>query len=230
MLAKIGKKIKRAYKLADNNQGVALVVVMVIGAVIMAFCLSMLLVTYTLFAQTSRKTTQLRCKMLAQSYSDVLNEEFKKETSDSELQTYLCEQIRDKKWIAKDSEADSGLSGTTEKLELVVDQSGSNVAYGYTISTTFSYEEGDDLDEDDDEIGDIDDDDDEEEQESGDPGPGPGSNPDDPASEDPVGGIYQVTAVIKCARGDGTGKDPQIYTIERQYTLTVKAEEGDDHD
>lgn len=202
---KIREKIKRAYKLADNNQGVAMVVVMVISAVIMAFCLSMLLVSYTLFAQTSRKTTQLRCKLLAQSYSDVLNEEFKKETSDSELQKYLCEQILAKKWIAKGSEADSGLSGTIEKLELVVDQNESNVAYGYTISTTFSYE---------------DEEDDEEEPPVNNPGLQPGL---DPTPVDSVGGIYEVTAVIKCSRGDGKGRDPQVYTIERQYTLSVSA-------
>lgn len=219
-MQKVISRLKRAYKLADNNQGVALVVVMIIGAVVMAFCLSMLLVAYTFFAQTSRQTTQLRCRILAQSYSEVLGEEFNKKSEDSELLQYLGENIREKKWIAVDSEADSDMTGTTEELVLAVDQSTSNIAVGYTITTTFTYEDSDDAD-DDNESGIIDDDDEDTKE------PSEGEESSNPENPEDVGGTYLVTAVIKCVRGNDNDRDVQEYTIERQFTLNVLAKSGE---
>jgi len=219
-MQKVFRKIKNAYRLADNNQGVALVVVAIIGAVIMAFCLSMLLVSYTLFAQTSRQTTQLRCRLLAQSYSEVLGEEFNKKSDESELLQYLGDKIRKKEWIAVDSEADSDMTGTTDKLVLSVDQSSSNVAAGYTITTSFTYEDNEDTD---DESGDGTPDEDDEDTKE----PAEGESPVTPDEPEEAGGTYLVTAFIKCTRGNGEGRDVQEYTIERQFTLNVSAKSGE---
>ena len=70
------RKFQKKQNILRNNQsGVAMIMVLIVGAVILVFCLSLLLVTYSLFAQTSRQTTRLQCKMMAQSFSESLKEE-----------------------------------------------------------------------------------------------------------------------------------------------------------
>lgn len=59
-----------------------MITALVVGIVIFAFCLSTLLVSYTLFAQVSRTQIQLGCKNMAQTTSEVLLEELKNDNSE----------------------------------------------------------------------------------------------------------------------------------------------------
>lgn len=211
-------RLKKAWKQCNNNDGVAMVVALVVGVVIMVFCLSMLLVTYTLFAQTSRQTTQLQCKLLAQSYSEALDKEFKKKTEDSELQKYLGEMIKDGTWISADDDVEEIPPGSFREVSMEIDQSDSNVAVGYSIVTTFSYESNESED-DEGLIPGTDDDDQDDTDNPTDPDP---SGPDEPPA--PTGGSYIVHATIQCTRGDGNDRDVQSYLLESQYLVSVSVD------
>lgn len=210
-------RLKKAWKQCNNNDGVAMVVALVVGVVIMVFCLSMLLVTYTLFAQTSRQTTQLQCKLLAQSYSEALDKEFSKKAEDSELQKYLADMIKDGSWMSEDDDSEEAGPGSYSEVTMEIDQSASNVAVGYTIVTTFTYENND-SEEDDEPLPGTDDDD--QDDTGNDPETDP-TNPDEPTQ---VGGSYIVHAVIQCMRGDGNGRDVQSYLLESQYVVSVSSD------
>lgn len=84
---------KKISKILANNKGSAMITALVVGIIVFAFCLSMLLVAYTLFAQTSRTEVQLGCKNIAQSTA----EELRMEISDksSELYNFLKNEYPD---------------------------------------------------------------------------------------------------------------------------------------
>ena len=56
-------------KQLNKNAGSAMIVALVVCVVVMTMCLMLLLVTYTLFSQTSRQNTQMQCKQMAQSFA-----------------------------------------------------------------------------------------------------------------------------------------------------------------
>ena len=64
-----------------------MITALVVGIIVFAFCLSMLLVAYTLFAQQSRNQVLLGCKTLACSTAEELEAEAA--DSSSELSKYL---------------------------------------------------------------------------------------------------------------------------------------------
>lgn len=103
-------------RVLNNNRGSAMITALVVGLVILAFCLSMLLVSYTLFAQTSRQNTQLQCKNIAQSFSEELKSELE-DGKNAELTEYLKSEIG-----AKLDEAKADLEpGSTEIPVATVD-------------------------------------------------------------------------------------------------------------
>jgi hypothetical protein len=51
----------------QQNQGVAMIVAMVVGVVLMVFALSLLLISYTLFSSAVRQSSQTKCRELAKS-------------------------------------------------------------------------------------------------------------------------------------------------------------------
>ncbi len=79
--------LHRLKQISRDNSGVAMIVAMIVGVVVMVFCLSLLLVTYTFYAQTIKTTTNEQCKMLAQSFSETLGEDLK--NPDSDICQYL---------------------------------------------------------------------------------------------------------------------------------------------
>jgi hypothetical protein len=59
----------------EKNQGVAMIVAVIAGMVLMVFTLSLLLVSYTLFSSVAAKSTQSQCAELAKSVSQELRQE-----------------------------------------------------------------------------------------------------------------------------------------------------------
>ena len=87
----MNNKSRKKGILIGNNQGSAMITALVVGVVVAGFCLSTLLVTYTLYAQTSRQTWQLRCRSIAQSFADNIELEF--DDKESELYQDIVSQL-----------------------------------------------------------------------------------------------------------------------------------------
>lgn len=205
----------------SDNSGVAMLTVLIVGVVVTVFCLSLLLVSYTLFSQTSRKTTQLECKILAQSTAETLGKEL--QNSDSELAAYLSNQIKDGYWISEDeynSSDDIPQQGVVSELVLKLDAGQALKNYNVYVTLTYNLNVVDDEGE-----GDGDEDDDQDEDLSG--GKPSGNNPENSgylnnsnasSNDNPPGnGTYSIKASIKCIRGSEEDRDAQSYTIETVY-------------
>lgn len=227
-------------KLHKDDSGVAMIVALIVSVVVMVFCLSLLLVAYTLFSQTNRNNIQLQCKFLAQSYAEDLKEEM--EDTDSDMVKYLQYKMTDTAsaygvWISTDASAEEReeytLKGvkTYEELNLEVD------AEGYHIYLTVTHKPLAGTDEDDD----TDNPDDEYEGTAGqDPGgsSSAGQNTEDnrengSAGQDPGGngsagagsgkaahstGKEQITVKMQCVRGEDKDRGDS-YTIEEEYVI-----------
>ena len=199
----------------NSNAGVAMVTVLIVSAIVMVFCLSLLLVTYTLFAQTSRQVAQLQCKLLAQSMFETLGEEL--ENPDSELTKYLGDQIKDGYWISQNAPAAEAENPAAEDAieELLLDLDDGEALGEYQISVTLTYS----LNlADDDGSSEGDEKDDQDPDSSGQEGELPEGNPNEEGKQTEAGnGSYAVKASICCMRGDGKDRDAQSYTVEAEY-------------
>lgn len=202
-------------KKQQNNSGVAMIFAVIVGVVVMVFCLSLLLVTYTLYAQASRQTTRTQCKVFAQSFQ----ENFEQELTDtgSSLNQYLADCINDGEWISEEEAAvtPAGEMGTRVS-ELKLDMS-QDVVSSYKVTVVLSYG----INETDDEEGTTEDDEDDQDDET-DPGLIPSDGPSgDPGAPDtpggPGNGSYTVHAKITCVRDSMEASDAQSYTIEAEY-------------
>lgn len=221
--------------LRNNQSGVAMLMVLIVGAVILVFCLSLLLVTYSLFAQTARQTTRLQCKMMAQSFSESLQEELSDSSSD--LAVYLGEQIRNGNWKSSmdgiDEEEPDDEENPDAVSELILNLDDSSTLSDYHLSVTLTYslnaaddEEGDggeDEDDQDDSLSGNDADSGNQQNgkqnnqqnnrqnEGNQNGSGEGTDPNDAVA------TYTVNALITCMRGDGNDRDTQSYVLETSY-------------
>ncbi len=221
--------------LRNNQSGVAMLMVLIVGAVILVFCLSLLLVTYSLFAQTARQTTRLQCKMMAQSFSESLQEELSDSSSD--LAVYLGEQIRNGNWKSSmdgiDEEEPDDEENPDAVSELILNLDDSSTLSDYHLSVTLTYslnaaddEEGDggeDEDDQDDSLSGNDADSGNQQNgkqnnqqnnrqnEGNQNGSGEGTDPNDAVA------TYTVNALITCMRGDGNDRDTQYYVLETSY-------------
>lgn len=225
--------------LRNNQSGVAMLMVLIVGAVILVFCLSLLLVTYSLFAQTARQTTRLQGKMMAQSFSESLQEELS--DSSSNLAVYLGEQIRDGNWKSSmggiDEEEPDDEENPDAVSELILNLDDSSTLSDYHLSVTLTYslnaaddEEGDGGDDEDDQDDSVSENDaDSGNQQNGKQNnqqnnqqnkkqnngnqnsSGEGTNPENAVS------TYTVDAVITCMRGVGGDRDSQYYVLETSY-------------
>lgn len=207
-------------RIKDDNRGVALVYALVIGTVVMTFALMLLLVTYTLFTQASRQTTNIQCKLLAESFGQ--NLELQLEDTDSEMYKYIKASVYDpltdtdmteSYWVPTNMKTEL-LPATYTTVKRMVLKDEPALGY-YKIYLTLSYEsyladgEDNDLDtlEDDNEL-----------DKEGGLLPVPGLTPG-PAS--PTGSVI-VKARIKCSRGTAdTGRDSQSYMLEREYKVDL---------
>lgn len=209
------RKVCRRRIVRNSNAGVAMVTVLIVSAVVMVFCLSLLLVTYTLFAQTSRQVTQLQCKLLAQSMSETLGEELK--DPDSELTKYLGQQIEDGYWISQNApdteEEKSPAANAVTELLLDLDDGDALGEYQISVTLTYSLNLADD-----DGSSEGDEKDDQDQDPSGQEGGLPAGNPNGEGKQSEAGnGSYAVKASICCTRGDKKDRDAQSYTIEAEY-------------
>lgn len=200
---------KRFQKLHKDDSGVAMIFALIVGVVVMVFCLALLLVTYTLYAQTSRQTTLAQCKLYAQTVSETIGEELK--DTDSDLNHYLKNQIESNNWCDRLSE--DMQPGAVKELMLDLTD---NHAEGYNVVVALSYEISES--EESDEPGEGEDDDDQDDDLKNIDGK-KGANyslkeePDDQAGN----GSYTIIAKIKCVRGDLSDSDAQMYEIEKTY-------------
>ena len=210
----------------DKNAGVAMVVVLIVGAVVMVFCLSLLLAAYTLFSQTNRQVTQEQCKILTQSTAEMLSAELK--NPDSALSGYLGTQIQSGKWIseetAKTAEPGDIDADAVSKLVMTLEDGGESG--DYHVAVTFSYSLN--LPEDD---GGDDDDDDQDDTGNGGTYGGAESGGTSGGAESGGNGSYTIRAVIRCTRGDGTGRDVQFYELETVFSsVSLKGGAGSEEE
>ena len=226
------RKFQKKQNILRNNQpGVAMLMVVIVGAVILVFCLSLLLVTYSLFAQTSRQTTRLQCKMMAQSFSESLKEELSDSSSD--LAVYLGKQIRDGNWKSSmggmDEEEPEDAENPDAVSELVLNLDDSSALSDYHLSVTLTYSLNA---ADDEESGGGDDEDDQDDTlsgndaDSGNQQNGKQNNQQNKGTQNESGegtdsenvvATYTVNALITCMRGDGNARDTQYYVLETSY-------------
>lgn len=226
------RKFQKKQNILRNNQsGVAMIMVLIVGAVILVFCLSLLLVTYSLFAQTSRQTTRLQCKMMAQSFSESLKEELSDSSSD--LAVYLGRQIRDGNWKSSmggmDEEEPEDAENPDAVSELVLNLDDSSALSDYHLSVTLTYSLNA---ADDEESGGGDDEDDQDDTlsgndaDSGNQQNGKQNNQQNKGTQNEFGegtdsenevATYTVNALITCMRGDGNDRDTQYYVLETSY-------------
>lgn len=68
-------KMNRKENKINNNHGSAMLIAIVVSIVVIVFCLSLLLVSYSLFTSTSRKLSQTQCRELAKTISIELEKE-----------------------------------------------------------------------------------------------------------------------------------------------------------
>lgn len=203
----------------SDNSGVAMLVVLIVGVVIMVFCLSLLLVTYTLFSQSSRKMTQQQCKILAQSVSEAIGEELKK--PDSELCIFLKKQMDSGYWVSeetlKDFEEDTQPVNMVSELELRLDAGASTGDYSVIVFLSYSLNLADDDGSDE-----GNEDDDQDDNPKGDESANVSNianNAESSGEENSTSGnnSYSIRLTVKCVRGDASDKDVQSYTIETIY-------------
>lgn len=201
---------KNRKKIKDDDSGVAMIFVMIVSAVVLAFCLSMLLVTYTLFTQTSRQTTQMQCKLLVQTFSESLGEELK--DPDSEISRYLGNQIRNGLWVSEGTSEETMQSGAFRELKLNMDDSCKPGDYNLSVTLTYSLNVQED-DENETEAGRDDQDEDFGNTGVTNPDPGLGGSTEPPAGN----GTYCINASVKCERGEMSERDVQYYVIDMIY-------------
>lgn len=219
------KKGYNLKQLCKDNSGSAMVMTLIVGMVVMAFCLSLLLVAFTLFSQMNHNTIQFQCKTLAQSYLESLKTDFC--NPDSDLIKYLSSKMEapeegNEIWIAQnlpESELEelkqNGLKPYKD-LYLQVDASGYTMDICMTYERTQATAEEDSENESDDEIEEVNSD--------------SNTNTNEPqtnggtASRVPVhsssGIAYERIIHVKltCVRGTDTSSNDN-YTMEADYKM-----------
>jgi len=132
-------------KLKEDNRGSAMITAIVVGVVMMAFALSLLAITYTLYAQTARRTVQIQCRYLAESVGDDLKSEI--EDKESHLYKVLAShvyKVRAGSTIHTGTWKAQGVNATeaSETMEYKLDTKGDEDLKDYEISVSFRYVQG----------------------------------------------------------------------------------------
>ena len=226
--------------LRNNQSGVAMLMVLIVGAVILVFCLSLLLVTYSLFAQTARQTTRLQCKLMAQSFSESFQEELS--DSSSELSVYLGKQISEGNWkssmdgMDEEEPDDEKNPDAVSEIVLNLDEASTMSDYHLHVALTYSLnaaddEEGDGGDDEDDQDHSLSGNDvasgnqqqnnqqnsQQNHQSNSKQNNGNQNNTGEGTNSENAVATYTIDAVITCMRGDGSDRDPQYYVLETSY-------------
>ena len=195
-------------KKKSNDSGVAMIFALIVGVVILTFCLMLLLVAYTLFSQTSRVLSQSQCKILSQTMADQIADKLEEKQpnglgANNDLQTELKKRIANKDSVA----------GWKAGNELVYETTVPGIS-AYTFEVAFTYVDmiTEDMSESTGAGEAVVDDDMEENGLEADFG-ADGVN-------SMIGG-YPVTVRVTCIRGDSAGNDRDIqqYSTYKDCTL-----------
>lgn len=119
-------------KFHEDNRGVATLFSLIVATIIMGFCLSLLMVTYTLFAQTNRQISEQQCKMMAQSFAEQLKNEL--QDPNSSLVQYMQAAIESGKWK---SVTERGEGDSVDYTKLYIKGSPENTDYIMEVSFTY---------------------------------------------------------------------------------------------
>ncbi len=119
-------------KFRKDNRGVATLFSLIVATIIMGFCLSLLMVSYTLFSQTNRQISEQQCKMMAQSFGEQLKNELQDPSSG--LVQYMQQSIESGKWK---SVTERGDMGSVDYTKLYIKGSPENT--DYIMEVTFTY-------------------------------------------------------------------------------------------
>ncbi len=193
----------------SDDSGVAMIFALIVGVVIMTFCLMLLMVAYTLFSQTSRVLSQSQCKILSQTLANQIADRLEEMqpngmAANNDLQVELKNRI-----AGKDS-----ISGWKAGSELVYETTVPGISsYSFEIAFTYVDIMTTDAMESDLAAGEaVIDDDMEESGLEADFGAG-GVNP--------LMGGYPVTVRVTCIRGDvsRSDRDIQQYSTYKDCTL-----------
>ncbi|MCR5420190.1 MAG: hypothetical protein K6E98_04210 [Lachnospiraceae bacterium] len=204
-------------RLKLNNEGVALIYVLIAGTVAMIFCLMLLMVSYNLFTQVSGNTADIQMKLAAETFEEALRSELEA-APDSTMVKYINEQIQESE-KAKIEADKAGTDYEAEPINLLIYYDGeykdNNSMGNYCIYLTLEYEVAD---SDDTEGEDISDDTDTELS----------------TDEETVNlgkTDYELDATIRCIRsrpyevegqeGQYEINDSQSYTVKNTYSITV---------
>lgn len=177
--------------LGKDDKGVATIFTLIVAVIVLCFCLTLLMVSYTLFAQTNRQTSQLQCKLLAQSFSEQLKEEIDDKNSD--LVKFMQKAIDDGNW--RDSSEDKNTWNGKDYSTLYLDGYSNDTDYEITVEFTYS-------------LGQSDDDGEDEPFESG------------PAGEPSLVNCV-VNANIICKRDIDNSRSDSYYALQSEYTVPL---------
>lgn len=211
----------RIHRKNKNDSGVAMIFSLIVGVVIMVFCLLMLLVAYTLYSQTTRKLSQTQCKVLAQSMAEQIKDELANEAGATDEPDGLRKMLKDEmskdathlKWVPSGTKDADLKAGQFKDYEFYVE--GVSDLPGYCFKVTFQYQTVYASDEAETELGSGTEDDDLEEADTG-------SKTD--AGKTAVGSQIQATvtcyhATTVAAATSGTNGDSAQYTTTMDCDL-----------
>ncbi|MBR0147933.1 MAG: hypothetical protein IJM23_01910 [Lachnospiraceae bacterium] len=125
-----------------DNRGSAMITAIVVGVIMAVFCLSLLLVTYTLYAQTAKRNALIQCKYAAGSMAQLLEEELKDPTSDlnNKLEAEMRHQKDDGSFTGTWAPAGNSSSEADDVLAYRMDYSGDESAFkAYAFDVSFKY-------------------------------------------------------------------------------------------
>lgn len=204
MIAKIRTTLK-------DNSGVAMIYSLVIGVVVAIFAVMLLMVSYSLYVQSSKQIGQQQCRILADSFAENFAGELEDNTSDISL--YLSKRISgeiEPKWVRMPADAtevssiDMYFVPEDTNFDIMVHMSFGGADYCADDEKT--------LKDDNDPEDDLQDDDDIPE----------GTTPL-PGGDDGIGAgdVVDIEATITCSKGGVNGIDVQKYTVTRTYKVKI---------
>ena len=108
MKAEIMAKRLNRFKL--NNEGVALIYALMAGTVAMVFCLMLLMISYSLYAQVSANNSDMQLKLAAETFAEALHDDLEYTGEErSSMTKYLAKEINN-----------AIVGGNKEDIELIV--------------------------------------------------------------------------------------------------------------
>ncbi|MBR4515367.1 MAG: hypothetical protein IKO61_10830 [Lachnospiraceae bacterium] len=92
------KSIKKIYNKDNSNKGVAMIVCVTIIAILVVFCFSLLLVTYTLYASQNKNLQSDRNAEACKSLSTSIRQELTESSEESNLYKYIRYNVLQESW------------------------------------------------------------------------------------------------------------------------------------